>query len=100
MTKRVVFKSRSTDNRVLSAADLKKAGVEDFKKITFVRNEPVEVSDEVAEVLTGHKLFTGFAIFDGEEKTEEADTGPIDTGSTQESISAPRKAGTIKSSTP
>lgn len=53
------------DFRVLSAADFKSLGVEDQKKITFAKGEPVEVTDEVAKVLLSL-----------EEKFEVVEAGP------------------------
>lgn len=45
------------DNRSLSAKDLAKFDVDDFKRTVFPKGEAVEVSDQVAEVLLGE----GFA---------------------------------------
>lgn len=47
------------DVRELSAADFKRVGVEGGKKLTFRRNEPVEVDDALLESLVGHTAFEG-----------------------------------------
>lgn len=48
-----------SDVRELNAADLKKVGVDDFKKTQFPRGEAVEVSDAAAKHLLEHDLFGG-----------------------------------------
>lgn len=103
---KVVYNERGIDRRELGAADLAKAGVEDFKKTVFHKNEPVEVTDEVAKVLTEDKRFPGFRIVTEEqaevveEKAAKADEEAPDTGSAQESTGTPRAPKSIKSSTP
>jgi len=100
MTKSVTFSGKGIDARELTAADLKKAGVEGFTKTLFRKGEVVDVDDEVAEALTGHALFKGFSIVDPKAKTEEVDTEPVDTGSAQESVGPKAPKGSNRSSTP
>lgn len=67
---KVTFVGRD-DQRILSADDLKKAGVEGFTKTTFVKGQAAEVSPEVAKALTENvKLFGKFRV--EEEKAETA----------------------------
>lgn len=47
----------TSDYRELGEEDFKKAGVE-HKTLSFARGMAVEVSDEVAAVLTSHELFS------------------------------------------
>lgn len=58
---RVVYKGRD-DVRVLAADDLKKAGVEGFRQMSFPVNVPVDVDDAVAEQLVNHELFEDFVL--------------------------------------
>jgi hypothetical protein len=58
MTKQIAYTGKA-DIRVLSAADLKLLGVEDFRKTEFKRNQTVEVEDNVAEALLGSKQLKG-----------------------------------------
>jgi len=55
---KVVYKG-PFDIRELSAADLAKVGVPGFRKTSFFRDEPIEVTDEVHVALTSHELFDG-----------------------------------------
>lgn len=66
----VIYRGRA-DVRELAAEDLKKAGVEGFKKTRFPRNTPVEVSDEVAAALTNpdYKLFGNFELYEEPQTT-------------------------------
>lgn len=57
------------DTRELSAADLKKAGVEGAHKAIYTRGVPAEVKDDAtADALLQHELFSG-------EFTEVEDSG-------------------------
>lgn len=69
-----------SDSYELSANDLKQAGVEGFKKTTFPKDQPVEVSDEVAKALVENEstLFGQFSMADapdGPEVTADASDG-------------------------
>jgi hypothetical protein len=59
-----------SDSRTLTAADMKKLGVEDFTKTTFQKGENVEVPDKAAEVLTSHKALRGQFV---QQESEDAD---------------------------
>lgn len=108
--KKVVYRERGIDRRELGAADLEKAGVDGFKKTVFHKGEPVEVTNEVAKVLTENKLFTGFSIVDEAEEADakadakaakaDEDANSTDTEAAQESTGTPRAPRSIKSSTP
>lgn len=91
------------DARVLSSADLKKHGVEDFTKTMFPRGQAVEVSEEVAEVLLSNaKIFGKFEKV--EEGTEDvqttADVEKPATPSNARSTSTRTEKVPAKSSTP
>ena len=76
---KVIFKG--TDRRVLSAKDLK---VDGFETTTFVRNEPTEVTDDVAKLLLSKpRTFGRFinAPADAEASTETADVPAPDSTS-------------------
>jgi hypothetical protein len=48
------------DTRELTAADLKKAGVEGAHKVTYLKGVPAEVKDDAtADALLQHDLFAG-----------------------------------------
>lgn len=84
------------DARVLSARDLKLAGVEGFSKTTFLRRRAVEVDDEVAQALTENKLFGGeFQLVDEEEETsdEEAEASFKTPAESAEDIETPTTSG-------
>lgn len=71
----VKYKGRS-DVRELAAEDLRKAGVEGFRKTSFLRNESTEVPDEVGRALIEHELFArDFEQVD--EVISQLDAGPI-----------------------
>lgn len=64
--------------RELDAADLKKAGVDGFKKTTFAKDEPVEVEDNVAAALVDNEsgLFDDeFEYVEDDEALDEPDQG-------------------------
>ena len=55
----VIYRGKA-DIRVLSANDLKRVGVEGFRKTEFHNGEPIEVSSEVAKVLVNNSQFGNF----------------------------------------
>ena len=57
---KVKFVGKGIDIRVLDAEDLKKAGVEGFKKREFRHGEVVDVPDAVAKVLVENELYGDF----------------------------------------
>jgi hypothetical protein len=60
------------DVRELNAADFKRVGVEGGKKLSFRRNEPVEVDDSLLESLLGHTAFESeFQEVDDPAKAQE-----------------------------
>jgi len=73
---KVAYDSGGQDDRELSAADLKAAGVEGFHKTVFPKGQAVEVSDEVGEALLNHELFDGFSEVDDDESADDEDTNP------------------------
>jgi hypothetical protein len=88
------------DFRELEAADLKKADVSGFKKTSFAKGVPVEVSDEVAKALTENSLFSGFKTVSDDTELDidlVDDTTPTSTAS--QSTSTVSDAGTTSGST-
>ncbi len=70
------------DLRILGAADLKKAGVEDFRQTTFAQGEAVEVEANVAEALLGNSdLFGTFEAVEREAPAEDKGSKSTDTSS-------------------
>lgn len=83
----VKFTGRA-DARILSAADLAKAGVEGFTKREFRKGEAVEVDDTVAKALIDNSdIFGDFesAEADAEREASKSDTTATETGASQES---------------
>lgn len=68
---RTIKYTGTSDAQTFDAEDMKKEGVEGFKKTTFRKGEPVEVDDAVAEQLLGKEGIFGPYSF---EEVEEADT--------------------------
>lgn len=58
--------------RILDAEDLKKAGVEGFRKTSFPKRVEVEVDEKVASALTGHPSLFGRFEKDTIEREEVA----------------------------
>jgi hypothetical protein len=64
----------TSDVQEFDASDLKKAGVEGFRKTSFPQGVAVEVSDEVGELLTSKEgLFGDYAF---SEVADEVDFKP------------------------
>ena len=77
---KVIFKG--TDRRVLSAQDLK---VDGFETTTFVRNEPTEVTDEVAKLLLGKpRTFGRFITAPADAEAPASDEGTPSPDSTSQ----------------
>lgn len=95
---KVQFNGRA-DTRVLSADDLKRHGVEGFKKTSFPKGVPTEVSDEVANTLLEKpNVFGKFALVDenGEvveqsapSKKAQAEANEAEGATSQESTGTP-----------
>lgn len=82
----IVYKG-DADVRELASDDLKKAGVEGFKKTAFAKGVPTEVADDVATALIENDIFGDFGLSSDVEIVAEpapstkASTGFLATGS-------------------
>ena len=84
--------SDRSDARVLDADDLKRVGVEGFRKTMFPRGEAVEVDDAVGEMLLeAHEIF---GKFERVERDASSDEAKATKASAKDADAAPGEAAT------
>jgi hypothetical protein len=85
------------DIRVLNAEDLKRLGVEGFRKTEFKRNQEVEVDAEVAKALTEHEVLgKQFTMTRGAQQYSLLDEPEL---ATEETVEPPAHEGNTEGGT-